>query len=333
MRHFIIVGVLVIAAAFGVYFGLTSLGLMPAEASVQAVSIDWMWNLQVIAMSFLFALIMVPILYSLVVFKRKKGDTTDAEHIEGNTALEVTWTVIPLIVVVAFAYLGAYSLGETRRVDPNAMVIKVTARQWSWSFDYPDYGVVSKELYLPAGKQVLLKMESSDVIHSFWVPEFRVKQDVVPGRVTEYRITPNLPGTYKVMCAEICGTSHAYMESSVEVVSQKRFDDWIAGKKAEAQAAQTPEGKGQLLVTQNGCAACHSIDGSTLPGPTWQGLFGSNVELADGTSVTADEAFLAESIKNPPAKIVKGFQNIMPPFDKLTDEDIANIIAYIKTLK
>lgn len=333
MQHFIIVGILVGVAAFGTYFGLDSLGLMPAQASVQAISIDWLWNLQVIAMSFLFALIMVPILYSVIVFRRKKGDTTDAEHIEGNTTLEITWTVIPLVAVVAFAYLGAYSLGETRRADPNAMVINVTARQWSWSFTYPDYGVTSNDLYLPEGKQVLLKMESTDVIHSFWVPEFRVKQDVVPGRVTEYRITPNLAGSYKVRCAEICGSAHYSMESAVKVVPQADFENWLAGKQAEATAAQTPEGKGQQLVAANGCAACHSIDGSALPGPTWKGLFGSSVKLADGSSVTADEAFITESIKNPTAKVVEGFQPIMPPYTNLTDEDIANIIAYIKTLK
>jgi cytochrome c oxidase subunit 2 len=332
MRHFIIVGVLVIAAAFGVYFGLDSLGLMPVQASVQAVSIDWMWNLDLIAMSFLFALIMVPMLYSFVVFRRKKGDTTDAEHIEGNTTLEITWTVIPLIVVVAFAYLGAYSLGETRRVDPSAMVVKVTGSQWSWKFEYPDYGVTSKELYLPVNKQVVLKMESTDVIHSFWVPEFRVKQDVVPGRVTEYRITPSLSGAYKVRCAEICGTSHAYMENAVNVVSQKNFDDWIAARKTESQAATTPEGKGQLLVAANGCAACHSLDGKAGVGPTWQGLPGSQVELTDGTTVTADEAFLTESIVDPKAKVVEGFQPTMPQYP-FTSEEIANIVAYIMTLK
>jgi len=332
MRHFIIVGVLVIVAALATYFGLNSLGLMPVQASEQAASIDWLWNLQVIAMSFLFALIMVPILYSIVVFRRKKGDTTDAEHIEGNTTLEITWTVIPLIAVVALAYLGAYSLGETRRVDPNAMVIKVTARQWSWSFEYPDYGVTSKELYLPVGKQALLKMESSDVIHSFWVPEFRVKQDVVPGRVTEYRITPNLPGSYKVRCAEICGTSHAYMEGAVEVVSQKNFDEWIAARKSEAQAATTPEERGKLLVETNGCAACHSIDGKAGIGPTWQGLFGSQVTLADDSTITADAAYLMESITSPTAKVVNGFQPNMPVFP-LTDDQIKNIVAYIKTLK
>ena len=137
------------------------LGLMPVQASAQAISIDWMWNLNVIAMSFLFALIMVPLFYSLVVFRRKKGDTGEGEHIEGNTPLEITWTVIPLFVVLSFAYLGAYSLGETRRVDPQAMEINVTAQQFAFTFEYPDYGVISKELYLPVDKQVLLNMTST----------------------------------------------------------------------------------------------------------------------------------------------------------------------------
>jgi cytochrome c oxidase subunit 2 len=305
---------------------------MPAQASAQAVSVDWMWNYQVIAMSFLFSLIVVPLVYSLVVFRRRKGDTSDAEHIEGNTPLEITWTVIPLLVVLAFAYMGAYSLGETRRVDPQAMVVKVTAIQWAWKFEYPDYGITSKELYLPVDKQALLKMESTDVIHSFWVPEFRVKQDVVPGRVTEYRVTPIELGEYVTRCAEICGTSHSYMESPVHVVSQADFDKWVAEQQAIAAAAQTPEGRGQLLVNANGCAGCHSIDGKTGLGPTWQGLFGSEVKLTDGSTVTADEAFLTESILNPTTTIVEGFQPTMPAYT-FSAEEAANIVAYIKTLK
>ena len=138
MRHFVIVGILIIAMAVLTYTGLNAAGLMPVEASAQAIPIDWLWNLQVAAMSFLFALIVVPLFYSLIVFHRRKGDTGDGEHFEGNTTLEITWTVIPLFAVLTFAYLGAYSLGETRRVDPQAMEIKVTAQQWAWSFEYPD---------------------------------------------------------------------------------------------------------------------------------------------------------------------------------------------------
>jgi cytochrome c oxidase subunit 2 len=334
MRHFLIVGILVIAMAVLTYFGLDSAGLMPEAASLQAVPIDWLWNLQVIAMSFLFALIVVPMFYSLIVFRRRKGDTTDAVHIESNTKLEITWTVIPLFIVVVFAYLGSGNLAETRRVDPDAMVVDVTGIQWSWKFEYPDYGVVSDELHLPVGKQVLLRMTSTDVIHSFWVPEFRVKQDLVPGRITELRVTPTLVGNYVVRCAELCGTSHAYMEKPVIVSSQADFDAWMSSQVALAeQASQTPEGRGQALIAANGCAACHSINGAAGIGPTWYQLAGSQVPLSDGTTVTADDAFLAESILMPQAKIVAGFENQLMPAYSFTDAQVADIVAYIKTLR
>jgi cytochrome c oxidase subunit 2 len=337
MRHFVIVGILVVATTILTYIGLNSADLMPVAASAQATPIDQMWNLELIFMSFFFALIVVPMAYSLIVFRRKKGDTSDAEHMEGNTSLEITWTVIPLFIVMAFAYLGAVNLAETRRVDPDAIVVKVTGIQWSWKFEYPPVdgvSVVSDELHLPAGKQVLLQMTSLDVIHSFWVPEFRVKQDLVPGRITELRITPTLEGNYKVRCAELCGTSHAYMEKPVVISTQEGFDGWMAEQvKLAEKAAATPEGRGQALVAANGCVACHSINGSPGIGPTWFGLFGHEVVLRDGTTVIADEAYITESIKAPQAKIVAGFENQLMPTYGFTDEQIADIVAYIKTLR
>jgi cytochrome c oxidase subunit II len=337
MGHFVIVGILVVAMAILTYVGLDMAGVAtqmhPIEASLQSVSIDWLWNWQIMAMSFLFALIVVPMIYSMVVFRRRKGDTSEGEHFEGNTTLEIVWTVIPLFAVLTMAYMGSYSLGEIRRVDPNAINIKVKAQQFTWTFEYPEYGIVSNELHLPVDQQVVLKMESADVIHSFWVPEFRVKQDVVPGRVTEYRITPTLVGNYKVRCAELCGASHAYMENGVIVDTKGDYDKWIAKQQAIAAANQTPEGRGKLLTVKNGCIGCHSIDGTKLTGPTWFNLFGTTVELADGTSVIADEKYITESILDPKAKEVAGFSpTTMPPFT-LTDAEIANIIAYIKTLK
>ena len=334
MRHFWVVGILVIVMAVLTYIGLNSLGLMPVEASAQSVSIDWLWNWEIIAISFLFSLIVVPMAYSLVVFRRRKGETGDGEHIEGNATLEITWTVIPLIIVLIFAYMGAYSLGDIRRVDPNALVINVKAQQWVWTFEYPEYGIISKELHLPVNKQVLLKMQSADVIHSFWVPEFRIKQDVVPGHVTEYRITPTLIGNYKVRCAELCGTSHAYMESPVIVDSQSDYTAWISAQSAiAAEAAKTPEGQGKLLTIKNGCIGCHSIDGAKMTGPTWFGLYGSTVPLADGKTVVADDAYISESILNPKAKEVAGFApSVMPPF-ALSEKEISSITAYLKTLK
>lgn len=334
MRHFVIVGILVIAVAALTYVGLDTVGLMPIQASAQAIPVDWMWNLNVIAISFLFALIIVPLFYSLLVFRRKKGETGDGEHIEGNTRLEIIWTVIPLFVVLTFAYLGAYSLGETRRIDPQAMTINVTARQFAFAFEYPEYGITSTELYLPVDKQVLLSMTSTDVIHSFWVPEFRIKQDIVPGITTEYRITPTEEGSYTVRCAELCGASHAYMLAPIEVVSLSEFEGWVGDRLVEAQAAaQTPEGRGEALTKQNACIACHSLDGSAGQGPTWKGLYGSQVTLSNGSTVTADDAFMAESILEPQAKIVAGYETVLMPAYEFTEEQIADIIAYLQTLK
>ncbi len=334
MRHFVIVGILIVVITVLAYVGLDSAGLMPLAASSQAGPIDWLWNLEVITISFLFALIVAPMAYSLVVFRRKKGDTTDAEHIEGNTNLEITWTVVPLFMVMVFAYLGAGNLAEIRRVDPAAMVVRVTGFQWAWRFEYPTYGVTSDELHVPEGQQVLLQMTSNDVLHSFWVPEFRVKQDLVPGRITELRFTPTVIGNYAVRCAEICGTAHAYMESPVIVSSQADFDAWMVEQVelAEQQAA-TPEGRGQALVAANGCAACHSINGAAGIGPTWLGLFGRTETMTDGSTVVVDEDYMHESIEAPQAKIVAGFENQLMPAYNFTDEQIADIIAYIKTLR
>jgi len=337
MRHFVIVGILVIVLAVLTYLGLDAVGLMPVEASAQAVIIDRLFNLEVMTISFLFALIVVPLFYSLVVFRRKKGETGDGEHIEGNTPLEITWTVIPLFIVIVFAYLGAYNLGETRRVDPQAMEIKVTAQQFAFTFEYPDYGFFSKELYLPVNKQVVFHMTSKDVIHSFWVPEFRIKQDIVPGRITEYRITPTLltvDHPFKVRCAELCGASHAYMLADLHIVTQDEFDTWVAARQEEAKAAaNTPEGRGEALVAQNGCQGCHTIDGSPGTGPTWLGMVGKQEKMADGSVVTVDDAYIKESILNPQAKIVAGFEGVIMPSFEFSDEQLSDIIAYMKTLR
>jgi cytochrome c oxidase subunit 2 len=184
-------------------------------------------------------------------------------------------------------------------------------------------------------QQVVLRMQSLDVIHSFWVPEFRIKQDVLPGRLTEYRITPVRVGNYKVRCAEMCGVSHSYMERPVIVTTRAEYDSWVRDQAAAAAAllAQGGPESGKAIASQNGCAACHSIDGTPLTGPTWRGLFGSNVELADGSTVVADEAYLAESLADPGAKVVLGYlPGVMPQY-ALTESQIEDIVAYLATLK
>ena len=337
--HLIVMIVLVAIVAVLVYIGLNSLGLMPAEASSQAVSIDWLFDLEIKLIAFFFALIIVPMAYSLVVFRRRKGDTSDGEHIEGNTKLEITWTIIPLLIVIFLGIIGADNLRQIQSVDPQALEIRVIAFQWDWQFEYPQ-GFTSNTLYLPKNKQVVLKMESRDVLHSFWVPEFRVKQDIVPGRITDYRITPSLIGSYKVRCAELCGKSHSTMEKDVIVISQSDYDKWVSEQAAvafiaQATAAADPNpnsSRGEQLYLNNGCKACHSLDGSKGVGPTWRGLFGSQVQLSGGTIVTANVAYLTESINDPNKKIVDGFSPGMPNFG-LKDKQIADLVAFIETLK
>jgi cytochrome c oxidase subunit 2 len=181
----------------------------------------------------------------------------------------------------------------------------------------------------------LLSLTSRDVIHSFWVKEFRLKQDVLPGKnlVKELRVTPNRIGEYTVNCAELCGGAHAYMNSPVKVVSQEDFDAWIAEELKAANAS--PAERGQKLSTGSGCQACHSIDGTKLAGPTWKGIAGSPVILQDGSTVTADDAYLVESIVSPQSKIHQGFPPIMPAAYKetLSEQQITDIVEFIKTLK
>jgi cytochrome c oxidase subunit 2 len=334
MRHFVIVGMLVAITSTLVYLFLTNAGLLPVEAAQQAVIVDQLFNLHWALISFLFSLIVVALVYSIVVFRGKPGDTGFGKFFKGNSRLEVFWTVIPLMTVITVAYIGSQNLAAISTADPKAMIVKVTAFQWNWQFEYPDYGITTDTLYLPVNKQVLLQMTSRDVIHSFWVPEFRVKQDVLPGAnlVKELRITPDLIGNYKVRCAELCGGAHAAMVRPVIVQSQQDFDAWVAQE--TAANTQDPATRGQKTAEIQ-CHACHSVDGSKGIGPTWKGVFGSQVELENGTTVTADEAYLRESIENPSAKIVKGFPNIMPSTYKttLTEQQISDLIAYIETLK
>jgi cytochrome c oxidase subunit 2 len=334
MKHFVIIAILVIASTFAIHAGLEGIGLLPVQASTQAISIDQLFGMYTWAIAFVFSLIAVVMFYALVVFRRRKGEIGEGEHMEGNSTLEIAWTVVPLLAVVYLAYLGAHSLAETRRIDPSALVVKVISGQWYWQFQYPDYGISSTELYLPLGQQIDFQMTSKDVIHSFFVPEFRLKQDIVPGRTTDLRVTPSRLGVYTLECAQLCGTNHAYMVAKVHVVAQSDFDAWVESQKA--LAVENPALLGQQLASQYGCAVCHSTDGSKKVGPTWSGLYDSQVKLADGTQVEADEKYLAEAISDPNLQIVNGFQpNVMPAtFGQILDQNQINaLIAYIESLK
>lgn len=331
-KHLVLAGVLIIVATFllrivfGIMFQLpfpieaeTSgipyyLGVWPEPANSAAAPIDGMFNVHFWMISFLFALIIVLMLYSAVAFRRRPGDTTDSAHIHSNTALEIGWTVIPVIIVVGFGVYGWVVLDDVTAARTDEMVVKVSAQQWSWSFEYPEQDdVKSAALVLPVNRPIKLEMESVDVLHSFWVPEFRVKQDLVPGRVTELRFTPSVPGEYVLRCAEICGTDHALMLADVRVVDEATFTQFIEESRFRFSDL-SPVERGELWWSNSyyGCEACHSLDGTDGVGPTWLGLYGREEVMEDGTTIIADDEYIINSILNPADQIVEGYANAMP---------------------
>ena len=353
LRHLIYITILLVLSTVGLRFSFEYIFALPAAASAEARPIDNLFSGHYWMIAFLFSLIMVLMLYSAFVFTRREGDDSDGPHVHGNTKLEIGWTVIPLFVVLGFGFWGAVALNDITSPKEGEMTVNVIGKQWIWSFSYPEQeNIGSGELVLPVNRTTVLKMNAEDVIHSFWVPEFRVKQDLVPGRETTLRITPTEVGSYKLRCAEICGLSHTQMEADVRVLSMEEFQAWVDEKSAApAFAEMTPEERGAYWAGAEGfgCVACHSSDGTPGVGPTWQGLYLRQEQMTDGSTITADETYLTTSIYDPNAQIVAGFNpNIMPQNyrDQFTarqqeiqsaeaiDIDIAaDIIAYIKTLQ
>ncbi len=335
MKHILIASVLVVVVAVLVILGLRAADLVPQLASEEGKLVDQLFQWQMYVIAFIFALIVVFVLYAVVVFRRRPGETEEGRYVKGHVPLEIAWTVIPLIIVMGFGVVSAQQLSSMTADVPDELVVEVTGFQFGWRFDYPEAGVSSQDLVLPVGRKTLLKITSTDVIHSFWVPEFRVKQDAVPGRWTELRVTPTEVGDYRIRCAEMCGYAHSVMYAPVQVVGAEDFAGWLAGKALESRPAadMTPEEKGAAVADATGCMGCHSVDGSESVGPTWLGLFGSEVQLEDGSTVTADEAYVRDSILDPESQIVAGYPKLMPPaYSTLEEGDIEALIAYIKSL-
>jgi cytochrome c oxidase subunit 2 len=242
-RHFIIATALILVSTIALDFLLKAAMPLPLQASIEALTIDALigWHLTLIA--FLFSLIVVFMLYAIVVFRKREGDESDGEHFEGNTVLEIVWTVAPLIFVVVFSFYGINSLATVTRSEPNEFQVKAVGLQWSWRFEYPN-GIISPELVLPVDQRAYVTLQAEDVLHSFWIPEMRVKQDLVPGQETYIRFTPIATGEYVLRCAELCGRSHYSMESPVRVLSQAEFDQWnaeqLAAQNIEVAQADSP---------------------------------------------------------------------------------------------
>jgi cytochrome c oxidase subunit 2 len=334
LKHGFGAAIFIVVLAALAWYVLDVRFLLPQQAAEQAKPIDWLFNFQFKLMAVMFGLIAGLMLYSVVFFRRKKGDETDGPHVTGNTPLEIAWTAIPFAIVIGLALLGAQNLAETQRIDPRALEVKVTGIQWAWKFEYPAYGLVTNELILPVNQQVVFKLNATDVIHSFWVPEWRVKQDAVPGIEQTLRVTPSETGEFQLVCAEICGAQHANMVSVVKVISQEEFKSWVA-QQLTGEVAADPVERGAQALKTNGCIACHSLDGTKLVGPTFLGLYGREETLEDGSTLIADDAYILESIRQPAKLVVQGYPPVMQPYgpEVISDETVADIIEYIKTLK
>jgi cytochrome c oxidase subunit 2 len=250
-----------------------------------------------------------------------------------NTALEIAWFVIPVVLVGILFVWGFKGFLKLSVVPKDAMEIKVTAQKWFWSFAYPDGATSVNELVVPAGKPIKLLLSSQDVIHSFYVPDFRIKHDVLPNRYSVTWFEAPRPGEHHLFCAEYCGTGHSSMIGKVRVLGEREYANW-QDSTATFGEGMKPEDLGAKLYVSKTCTTCHSTDGRAMNGPTFLGIYGHEVTLSDGSKVTVDENYIRESILNPQAKIVMGFQPIMPTFQGLLkDREIDALIAFIKSLQ
>jgi cytochrome c oxidase subunit 2 len=288
----------------------------------------------IVAMFFLVG-ITITMLYFVYRYNKKRNPKSS--HIAGNLTLEIIWTVIPVILVTIMFIYGWKDWKMFKTPPKDAFTISSMARMWSWSFTYPN-GKVTDTLYVPLNKPVIVNVNSADVIHSMYIPAFRIKQDMVPGNNNFLWFIAQEEGSFDIFCAEYCGLRHAYMTTAVNVMPQDIFDKWYSDTSMVATVAGKKVMPGFELLRKNGCIVCHSLDGTKIVGPSFKGIFGEKTTvLVDGKEqqLTVDEAYIQESVYQPNAKIVKGFrEGLMQPYSKMvTEEDILQISEYIKTLK
>ncbi len=272
----------------------------------------------------------IPMLYFLVKYRRKR-EGEDGAYIEGNTGLEILWTVIPIIIIILLGVQSWALLNDYREVPQGAYEARVNGFQYGFEMTYPEGITTINELRVPVGP-VKLTLTSRDVIHDFALPKFRVREDMVPGRGTYLWFNAKKPGNYRAYCAELCGPGHSQMLAKVIVMEKEKFNSWIASKKKPAVLV-SPIERGKELAKQ--CLGCHTLTGEFTVGPTFKRIFGRETILEDGTKLIIDEAYLKESIRNPQEKIVKGSDPIMPeyPLSSMPEADLNAMIEYLKTVK
>ena len=306
----------------------TNLPFFPEQASAQASQVDALYFFLVAVTAFFAVLIAVLVVAFAAKFRRRHDDEIGVA-IHGSLALELLWTFIPLgIAMVMFAW-GAKVFFDLYRPPAGAMEVFVVGKQWMWKVQHPDGRREINELHVPVGRPVKLVMGSEDVIHSYYIPAFRVKADVIPGRYNSLWFTATKPGRYRLFCAEYCGTRHSGMIGWVIAMEPQDFQAWLGG----GGATTSPVAAGEKLFNEVlACAACHQSTPQGR-GPVLAGIFGQTVQLQGGGTATVDEAYLRESIVNPQAKVHVGYQPIMPTFQGLvTEEQLLQLIAYVRSL-
>ncbi len=301
--------------------------LFPTAASTYAGEVDALYFFLIAVSGFFTILIATLVAVFAVRYRRRHAQEVGA-GITGSHSLELLWTVIPLGITMVMFFWAASVYFQIYRVPRGAMEIYITGKQWMWKAQHPDGRREINELHVPVGRPVKLIMGSEDVIHSFYVPAFRMKMDVVPGKLTNVWFEATKPGRYHLFCAEYCGLNHSGMIGSIVAMEPADFQAWLAGGATEGSPAQ----QGEKLFADLACNTCHRDDAQAR-GPQLKGTFGHVVKFQDGTTGVMDENYIRESILNPQAKIVAGFQPLMPTFQGVvTEEQILQLISYIRSL-
>lgn len=308
-----------------------------AHASNFVAGVDKAFLL-ILGVSFVFLIgLTFAMLYFIYKYNNKKNP--QATQIKGSTRLEIIWTVIPTILVLVMFYYGWAGWAPMKKAPEDSFNIKVNSRMWNFTFEYAN-GKKTDTLFVPMNKAVKLNLVSLDVIHSLYIPSFRVKEDVVPGRDKFIWFIPQREGIYELFCTEYCGLNHSYMYNWVKVMPEDAFNKWYVDttKRADVAAVDSPTENGKRIMKNIGCFACHSVDGSKLVGPSFKGLYGHTATVVTGGNereVTVDDEYIKKSIYDPNADVVKGFNKglMLSYTGQLSEADVAQIIEYMKTLK
>jgi cytochrome c oxidase subunit II len=302
--------------------------LFPEQASTMAPRVDQLYFF-LLGVSVFFATLILILIIAFAIKYRRRSNDEQPRPISGNLGLEILWTVVPLSLTLVMFVWGARLFFITFYPPSDALEINVVAKQWMWKVQHAEGRSEIDELHIPTGRPIKLIMTSQDVIHDFFVPAFRVKNDVLPGRYTTLWFEATKPGAYRLFCSQYCGTQHSGMIGHIIALEPAEFQAWLSGGATVVSMATA----GENLFQKLGCVSCHAQN-DTGRGPSLVGLLGKTVRLQSGASVTADEDYIRESILNPQAKIVAGYPPIMPTFKGLISEDgIMQIIAYLKSLK